>query len=88
MLSDHLHDEFRVHHRAASESILRAVAATDYKVINEELDRADYFEKTAMQFITGPRQRALTIGLMHTVDLMRAVTDAEFIYRPPGEHRE
>lgn len=74
-----LPDEFRVNHRAASESLLRAAAAdSDHELINHELDKATYFEHEAKRHISTPRQRALAMGLLHAVDLMRAVTEAEF----------
>lgn len=74
-----LPDEFRVNHRAASESLLRAAEIeSDQARINEQLDQAAYFEGEAMKHIRTPRQRALGMALEHAVDLMRAVTDAEF----------
>lgn len=74
-----LPDEFRVNHRAASESLLRAAAEdSDLVLIVHELDKASYFEAEAQKHITTPRQRALAMGLLHAVDLMRAVVEAEF----------
>jgi hypothetical protein len=74
-----LPDEFRVNHRAASESLLHAAASeSGLGEINHELDKASYFEKEAMQHIATNRQRALAMGLLHAIDLMRAVVAAEF----------
>jgi hypothetical protein len=74
-----LADEFRVNHRAASESLLRAVATeVSAAHIHDALDQAVYFETEAMLHIHTPRERALGMGLLHAVDLIRAVTDAEF----------
>lgn len=71
-------DEFRVNHRAASESLLRAAASdVDVATITHELDKAVYFEEQAQESIKTPRQRALALGLLHAVDLMRAVAEAE-----------
>ena len=72
-------DEFRVNHRAASESLLRAAAAdASLNEIRHELGKADYFENEALLHVETPRQRALGMGLLHAVDLMRAVSEAEF----------
>ena len=80
-----LPDEFRVNHRAASESLLRAAATTTSpEQVRDELDKAVYFETEAMQHVGTPRQRALGMGLLHAVDLMRAVTEAEFTDRSVG----
>jgi hypothetical protein len=73
-----LSDEFRVNHRAASESLLRAAIEADYDTVDYELGQAQYFETEAMKHIKTPRQRALGMGLLHAVDLMRAVTEAQF----------
>lgn len=74
-----LPNEFRVNHRAASESLLHAAAEdSDQAMVTHELDKAHYFEAEAMKHIETPRQRALAMGLLHAVDLMRAVTEAEF----------
>ena len=74
-----LADEFRVNHRAASESLMRAVALdADQAEIEYELKQARYFERQAMQHLTSPRQRALGMGLLHACDLIDAVTEAEF----------
>lgn len=71
-------DEFRVNHRAASESLLRA-AADDVSLeeIDHELEKATYFENEAIKNVRTHRQRALAIGLVHAVDLLRAVAHAE-----------
>jgi hypothetical protein len=75
-----LADEFRVNHRAASESLLRSVSIQSSVVeIRDELNRAFYFETEAMRHITTPRERALGMGLLHAIDLLRAVTEAEFL---------
>lgn len=75
-----LPDEFRTNHRAASESLQRAVAYTtdDMQMIRYEIQKARYFEQEAMKHLQTPRQRALGIGLLHAVDLVEAVADAEF----------
>lgn len=72
-----LPDEFRVNHRAASESLLLAASASDHDLIDAELTKAIYFENEALRWISTPRQRALAMGLLHAVDLMRAVAEAE-----------
>lgn len=74
-----LADEFRVNHRAASESLLRAVGiVSPPAAIYDALDQAVYFETEAMKHIESPRERALGMGLLHAIDLIRAVTEAEF----------
>lgn len=76
-------DEFRVNHRAASESLLKAAAIeSDHKTICAELNKARFFEKEALSSVTTPRQRALGMGLLHAVDLMEAVTHTEFGIQP------
>jgi hypothetical protein len=79
--------EFRVNHRAASESLLHAAAENaDADLIKHELDKARYFETEAVKYIVTHRQRALATGLLHAIDLMRAVADAEFKTPPPQPH--
>src|SRR5690349_19518881 len=73
----YLPDEFRVNHRAASESLQKAAAADDLPEIEDELQKAEYFEGEAMRSLKTQRQRALAIGFLHTVDLIRAVAHAE-----------
>jgi hypothetical protein len=78
-----LPDEFRVNHRAASESLLRAAASdSDLCEIKHELEKATYFENEALRSVVTQRQRALAIGLLHAVDLLRAVAYAEFNEMP------
>lgn len=72
-----LPDEFRVNHRAASESLQRAASLDDIAEIERELEKAEYFEGEAMRSLTTQRQRALAIGFLHAVDLVRAVAHAE-----------
>lgn len=67
-----------MNHRAASEALLLATCLTDRDRIVHELDKAAYFEGEAVKHVETPRQRALGMGLLHAVDLMRAVTEAEF----------
>lgn len=73
----YLPDEFRVNHRAASESLQRAAAADDINEIEAELEKAIYFEGEAMRSLKTQRQRALAIGFIHACDLVRAVAHAE-----------
>lgn len=73
-----LPDEFRVNHRAASESLLRAAASESVAEVEHELGKAVYFENEAVKHISTHRQRALSMGLLHAIDLMRAVAAAEF----------
>lgn len=73
-----LPDEFRSNHRAASESLLKAATGRDRRAVLRELDKARYFEEQAMRCLRTPRERALAMGLLHAVDLMRAVAEAEF----------
>ena len=70
-------DEFRVNHRAASESLQRAASLNDLAGIEDELTKATYFENEAMKALTTARQRALALGFLHAVDLVRAVAHAE-----------
>lgn len=72
-----LPDEFRVNHRAASESLIRAAGADNLDEIEHELEKATYFEKEAMASLKTRRQRALSLGFLHAVDLVRAVAHAE-----------
>jgi hypothetical protein len=72
-----LSDEFRINHRAASESLLRAAAADELTEIEHELEKAEYFEGEAMRSLKTQRQRALAIGFLHAVDLVRTVAHAE-----------
>ncbi len=72
-----LPDEFRINHRAASESLQRAASSDSLAEIEHELEKAVYFETQAMQALTTRRQKALAIAFMHAVDLVRAVADAE-----------
>lgn len=75
-----LPNEFRAHHRAASESLLRAADDdADRETIEDELRQAEYFEKEAMKHIDTPRQRALGLGLLHAIDMISAVAEAEFL---------
>lgn len=74
-----LSDEFRVHHRAASESLIRAASYEVHSRVIEELDQAIFFEGEAMKHVKTTRQRALGIGLLHAIDLMRVAADAEFL---------
>lgn len=70
-------DEFRVNHRAASESLQRAASADELNEIERELEKAIYFEGEAMRSLKTQRQRALALGFLHAVDLVRAVAYAE-----------
>lgn len=70
-------DEFRVNHRAASESLQRAASLDELTTIEYELTKATYFEHEAMKSLTTARQRALALGFLHAVDLVRAVAHAE-----------
>lgn len=72
-----LPDEFRVSHRAASESLMRAAASDDLAEIERELTKAEYFEGEAMRSLKTQRQRALALGFLHACDLVRAVAHAE-----------
>lgn len=72
-----LPDEFRVNHRAASESLLRAAADDDDQMVAHELEKAVYFETEAMKSLTTLRQRALAMGFLHAVDMVQAVVEAE-----------
>lgn len=72
-------NDFRINHRAASESLLHAAAAdVDLALVTHELEKARYFETEAQKHITTHRQQALAMGLLHAVDLMQAVASAEF----------
>lgn len=75
-------NEFRVNHRAASESLQRATSLDDLSEIERELEKAVYFETEAMKALQTQRQRALAIGFMHAVDLVRAVAHAELGVAP------
>ena len=59
-----LPNEFRINHRAASESLLRAAEAdTGCEEVLYELGKASYFENEAMAFVQTPRQKALAKAL-------------------------
>lgn len=70
-------NDFRVNHRAASESLQRAASLDDLTEIEYELGKATYFENEAMKALGTRRQRALALGFLHAVDLVRAVAHAE-----------
>ena len=80
MASIELPGEFGVNHRAASENLIRATLLTTNTLpdIERLLDNAALFEKSALTHVVTPRQKALAIGLMHAVDLIREVARAEF----------
>ena len=80
MASIELPGEFGVNHRAASENLIRATLLTtnDLPTIERLLDNAALFEKAAQTHVVTPRQEALAMGLLHAVDLIRAVAHAEF----------
>lgn len=56
---------------------MRAPSTPTSDVINQELDKATYFEHEALAHVQTHRQRALAMGLLHAVDMMRAVAAAE-----------
>lgn len=56
---------------------MRAAVDHDHASILHELDMAAYFEGEAMKVMTTHRQHALALGLLHTVDMMRAIIGAQ-----------
>lgn len=70
--------EFRRCHRMASEALVRAAEADSAPEVNYALDQARHFENEALEHVDTNRQRALAMGLLHAVDLLRAVAQAEF----------
>ena len=74
-----LPSEFRINHRAASES-LQAVAddAATADSAAYDLIKARYFAAEARDYATNPRMRALNLGIAHAADMMEEAARAEF----------
>lgn len=70
--------DFRRLHRMSSESLVRAAESDDGPEVMYALDQATHFETQALQHVVTNRQQALAMGLLHAVDLMRAVAATEF----------